>query len=190
MDDKYFDQKSADEWTALIEGESAGIRDQDIYPHLSKWIWDNDITNVLDIGCGQGVCSAKIPPTTLYTGIEPSPYLLDRARNLYSAATFLEGSAYDIPFADSTFDGAFSIAVWHLLSDINKATAEMARVLRSGGYYLIITADPNAEGWKKSPDHLHLRSENEIGDALIKFKLKPTRIGAIRSFWFFEGIKA
>ncbi len=189
MDDRHFDKKSADDWIATIESESANIREQDIYPYIKRWIWDNDITNVVDLGCGQGICSTKIPVDTLYTGIEPSPYLLKRAHDLYPSEKFLHGSAYRIPLESGTVEGVFSIAVWHLLSDIHKATSELARILKPGGHYLIIMADPNDEVWKKSQDRLYLRSENEIGDSLNQAGLRPTKIGAIRSFWYFEGRK-
>jgi ubiquinone/menaquinone biosynthesis C-methylase UbiE len=189
MDDKKFDRKSAEEWIALIESDGAKIRENDIYPHLNKWIWDNDITDVLDIGCGQGACSAVLPRITLYTGIEPSIHLLDRARILYPTNRFLEGSAYAIPLPDESFEGAFSIAVWHLLSDIDLAAKELARVLKPHGHFFIVTADPKHESWKKSHDKLHLRTESELSESLLKHGLKATEIGAFRSFWYFKGRK-
>lgn len=190
MDDRNFDRKSADDWISLIESEDAKIREQDIYPHLRKWIWDNDITSVVDLGCGQGACSQIIPQVTEYLGIEPSKFLLKRAWELYPKSEFLEGSAYKIPLEDSSSEAVFSIAVWHLLADIEKATRELARVLKPGGHYLIVTANPEHEIWVKSADRLHLRSENDICDPLLRNGLKPTSIGAYRSFWFFEGRKS
>ena len=56
MDDKNFDKKSAEEWMTTIESEGGKIREQDIYPHLKKWIWDNDLTNVLDLGFASSRC--------------------------------------------------------------------------------------------------------------------------------------
>lgn len=189
MDDKNFDRKSALEWIATIESEGASIRDSDIYPELNKWIWENDITDVVDIGCGQGACSAKIPEDTIYTGIEPSEFLLKRAQALYPDKTFLSGSAYDLPLPSESVTGAFSIAVWHLLSDSERAAHELSRILRPGGHYFIITADPHHPAWKQTTDHLFLRSETELNAVWFKHRLKTTRMGAIRSFWFFEGRK-
>ena len=51
---------------------------------------------------------------------------------------------YSLPFADGAFDAVFSVAVWHLLGDLQKAAAEMRRVLGAGGRFLIITANPPA----------------------------------------------
>lgn len=190
MDDRHFDKKSADEWIATIESRDADVREKDIYPHLKQWIWDNDITNVVDLGCGQGVCSTKIPVDTLYTGIEPSPFLLKRARELYPSEKILPGSAYKIPLDTGSVEGIFSIAVWHLLSDAEKASQEISRVLRPGGHFLIVTADPQSEVWKKSHDQLYLRSETELTSVWMNHHLKVTKLGAYRYFWYFEGIKS
>ncbi len=189
MDDKNFDRKSADEWIALIESSDASIREQDIYPRLNQWIWDNDITDVVDLGSGQGICSAKIPEDTLYTGIEPSPFLLKRSMALYPQAKFLEGSAYSIPLPSSSVTAVFSIAVWHLLADAEKAAHELSRVLKPGGHFFIVIADPQHPSWKKTTDHLFLRSETELNSVWFKHRLKTTRMGAFRSFWYFEGRK-
>ena len=189
MDDKKFDKKSADEWVTTIESDGGKIREQDIYPHLKKWIWDNDLTNVLDLGCGQGICSSKVPEGTLYTGIDASHYLIERAKELYPDSHFLEGNAYKIPLPDKSIDGVFSIALWHLISDLDKAARELSRVIRDGGHFFIITADPNHEVWQKSPDKLHLYKENELCESWLKYNLKATSIGAFRSFWYFEGRK-
>lgn len=189
MDDRNFDEQSAAEWIALVESEDARIREKDIYPQIKKWIWDNDLTNVLDLGCGQGICSTLIPEGTLYTGIDPSTHLLSRADELYPGRIFLEGSAYQIPFSDGFFDGVFSVAVWQLLSDIDLATQEIARVLRPDGHFLIITADPNHIAWKSSPDRIHLHTENELDLIFKKHGLKVRALGAYRYFWFFEGKK-
>jgi ubiquinone/menaquinone biosynthesis C-methylase UbiE len=189
MDDRHFDRKSAEEWINTIESEGGKIREQDIYPLLQKWIWDNDLTNVLDLGCGQGVCSSKMPDHTLYTGVDPSPILLERAKSLYPDRKFIGGSAYKMPVPDQSIDGVFSIALWHLLSDLEKAARELARILRDGGHFLIITAEPNSDVWKKSNDRLFLHTENELCDSWLKYNLKPTSMGAFRSFWYFEGRK-
>jgi SAM-dependent methyltransferase len=172
-----------------IESRDADVREQDIYPHLKQWIWDNDITNVVDLGSGQGICSTKIPEDTFYTGVEPSPFLLKRAHDLYPSEKFLHGSAYNIPLASGSIEGIFSIAVWHLLGESEKAAHELSRVLREGGHFLIITADPNAEVWKKSHDQLYLRSETELTAVWARHNLKTTKLGAYRYFWFFEGRK-
>lgn len=151
MDDQKFDQKTAQEWIEVIEAGS-GLRDQDIYPRLNSWIEEYKPENILDIGAGQGICSTKISSEIRYTGIEPSSYLIERAIQKYShpSRTFVKGSVYEMPFQSEVFDAAFSIAVWHLLSDIALAANELNRVLNSGGRFMVITANPDGyDAWRR-----------------------------------------
>lgn len=104
--------------------------------------------NVLDIGCGQGICAEKITLDNInYTGVDPSTYLIDRAKELYKTHNrdFSTGNAYDLPFDDVSFDAAFTILVWHLLEFPEKAAHELARILKQNGHFLIITANPHAQ---------------------------------------------
>jgi SAM-dependent methyltransferase len=172
VDDKNFDQKTADEWIRTIEDPTADIRKKDIYPLISDWLVDSKAKNVLDIGCGQGVCSAHLGTVQVrYTGIDPSSDLIFRANKLYAdpSRNFVNGNAYGIPFGDEYFDSVFSVAVWHLLSDLSKASCEMSRVLKRGGKFLIITADPNQrEAW------MDRYAESKFdGDAFIGRNLNP-----------------
>jgi SAM-dependent methyltransferase len=147
MDDRTFDEETAREWISIVEGANPSLRAGDIYPRLRSWISRFEPIAVLEIGCGQGVCSEQIDLRRCkYTGIDPSAFLLDRARELYASEgrQFVLGSVYAIPFAAGTFHAVFSVAVWHLLSDLRRGAAELARVLKTGGQFLILTANPNA----------------------------------------------
>jgi SAM-dependent methyltransferase len=148
MDDRTFDdQQTALEWINIIEHDQTGIRDKDIYPRLRTWVNRVSPSEILDIGAGQGICSDKIDlDGRRYTGLEPSPPLVDRAKELYRYANrrFCLGSVYGMPFPDGTFDAAYSVAVWHILRDLGIAAAELSRVLKSGGKFLIISANPGA----------------------------------------------
>jgi SAM-dependent methyltransferase len=153
MDDENFDPHSAALWIQGIEGSGNGVRagDGDIFPQLRDWIHRRRAVTVLDIGCGQGICSTPLDLTgRRYTGVDPSPLLVARARERYSGPDreFREGNAYRLPFADGSFDAAFSVSVWHLLRDLPLAAREMSRVLRPGGGFLIVTAHPDAyQAW-------------------------------------------
>ncbi len=151
MDDRTFDSDIADDWIKSIEKSSA--RDHDIYPMLKTWINSISPKKILDIGSGQGICSDKIDlEGRHYTGLEPSPFLVDRAKQLYNFENriFSLGNVYHMPFADGIFDAAFSVLLWHLLSDLNQAAAELSRVLKTNAHFLIVTANPDAYPlWKE-----------------------------------------
>ena len=152
MDDKVFDEATANSWIEAIEKPGLTKRDKDIYPRLNKWLEIYGAENILDHGCGQGLCSQKVRGYKAYTGVEASPFMVARAKQTYAAdnITFTEGNAYSLPFKDGSFDGAFSVLVFHLLEDLETATAELARVLTKGGSFCIMTANPDAiAAWSK-----------------------------------------
>jgi SAM-dependent methyltransferase len=170
MDDQNFnDPNVALDWIQIIESEKARVRESDIYPRLNEWLSRVSATELLDIGSGQGICSAHIDLSGRnYTGLEPSPLLTDRAKELYPQANrrFVLGGAYQMPFSDGSFDAAFSVSVWHLLSDIKRASSELARVLKKDGSFLIITANPAAYTHWTAP-YLETRQEGSRLDGVI-----------------------
>lgn len=146
MDDRTFNEQAARQWIRTIESGSA-VRDQDIYPLLRTWMETASPGRILEIGCGQGACSDKINLNgRSYIGTDPSRFLIRRARELYESENrrFVSGNAYALPFSQRQFDSVFSVMVWHLLNDLQKAALEMSRVLRPGGRFQIVTANPNA----------------------------------------------
>jgi ubiquinone/menaquinone biosynthesis C-methylase UbiE len=152
MDDRTFDKQTAQDWIKAVETAQRSFRDDHVYPKINDLIRQNLPKRILDVGCGQGVCSDKIDlKHSEYTGVEPSIFLLDRAKQLYPQPNreFIAGNAYALPISDKAMDLAFSVMVWHLLSDLDKATSELSRVLIENASYLIITANPDAySAWK------------------------------------------
>jgi SAM-dependent methyltransferase len=172
MDDRTFDDETALQWIKVIEEAKTSIRDGDIYPRLQSWMKIGSLTNLLEIGSGQGVCSDKIELSGgYYTGLEPSPRMTERARELYSRSnrSFVLGNAYSLPFKSNSFDGVFSILVWHLLGDLDKANHELSRVLKPGGRFLIITANPGSYFvWKSFYSDLKLEGKRLEGSMTFK----------------------
>ena len=52
-------------------------------------------------------------------------------------SSFMEGSAEEIPFSDSTFDVVISNGVFNLVVDKVKALSEVYRVLKPGGRFML-----------------------------------------------------
>jgi ubiquinone/menaquinone biosynthesis C-methylase UbiE len=153
MDDRNFDEKAALDWIKMIEDVSTLTRKGILYPALNSLVAQPSVHEILDIGCGQGRCSDHIDLTNRnYTGLEPSDFLLARARELYPQPNrkFVQGSAYKLPFNDNEFDVAFSVATWHLFEKINLASKELERVLKTDARFLVVTANPDKyDDWKK-----------------------------------------
>jgi len=93
----------------------------------------------IDVGCGNGVFTeaviARCAPAEVIA-IDPSEGQLAYARTRPGAkvAQFRVGDAQALPCADDRFDVAAMALVITFLSDPGKAVAEMARVVRPGGW--------------------------------------------------------
>jgi len=139
------DPEVARQWINSVENEKGMIRDKEIYPKLEQWVKLFNPKIVLDIGAGQGICSAHVCFLgNKYIGIEPSSLLVERANELYFGEDkdFIIGDAYDLPIMSEFVDAAFSVNVWFHLENLSIASKELSRVLKPGGKFLIITANP------------------------------------------------
>ncbi len=96
----------------------------------------------LDIGCGTGNYTVALAETGVEViGVDASDVMLDAARAKAPRLEWCKGFAEELPFADSTFDGALCIVAIHHFTDIASAFGEVRRVLR-GGRFVVFTATP------------------------------------------------
>jgi ubiquinone/menaquinone biosynthesis C-methylase UbiE len=102
---------------------------------------------VLEVGCGTGaVCRdiARRPGIAEVVGVDPSPGLLERARELAANLgnlSFEEADGRALPFADADFDAVvFHTTLCHV-PEVELALAEARRVLRPGGWLAVFDGD-------------------------------------------------
>jgi ubiquinone/menaquinone biosynthesis C-methylase UbiE len=89
--------------------------------------------DVLEVGCGTGLVLQRIRQFAKSArGVDLSPGMLQKARE--RGLDVVEASATALPFPDDNFDVACSFKVLAHVPEIGKALAEMARVVRPGGY--------------------------------------------------------
>ena len=100
---------------------------------------------VLDVGCGKGrfarVFLEQEPEAELW-GLDISEEML---RFVPQGVHTRAGSMTDLPFANDFFDGAYATESLEHAVEIEKAVAEICRVVKPGGRIAII--DKNAEQW-------------------------------------------
>ncbi|MDB4968830.1 MAG: Methyltransferase type 11 [Myxococcales bacterium] len=92
-----------------------------------------DGARVLEAGCGTGMILKEIAPiAATAVGLDLSPGMLAQARA--RGLQVVHGSVTDLPFGDGDFDLAYSFKVLAHVEKIERALAEMARVVRPGGH--------------------------------------------------------
>jgi ubiquinone/menaquinone biosynthesis C-methylase UbiE len=94
---------------------------------------------VLEVGCGTGaVCRVLTsePHVGEVIGVDPSPYLVDRARELSADTakiTYQEADGKSLPFEDASFDAVILHTILTHVPGPKQVLSEAHRVLRPGG---------------------------------------------------------
>ena len=97
-------------------------------------------TRVLEIGAGTGrLLHALRARGVEAAGVELRQDLIDDAQRFFGPLPIQAVSGTTLPFADATFDVAMSFDVFEHIPDSDAHLAEVHRVLRPGGLYLIQT---------------------------------------------------
>ncbi len=101
----------------------------------------------LDAGCGTGDVSillAKRSPGSRVMGIDPSEAMLRvgiskaTKAGLSEQISMLPGNVLDLQFADHCFDGVITAFCIRNVTDRKRALAEILRVTRAGGLFVIL----------------------------------------------------
>ena len=107
--------------------------------------------SVLEVGCGSGVFLPRlgeaVGPSGRVVGIDGAAALVPVARRRVAAlpaVTVEEANAYQLPYADKTFDAAHCERVLMHLDKPVRALREMARVVKPGGR--VVAAEPDWAG--------------------------------------------
>ncbi|MEZ4386593.1 MAG: metalloregulator ArsR/SmtB family transcription factor [Candidatus Krumholzibacteriia bacterium] len=110
---------------------------------------------VVDVGTGSG---ALLPLLAMsgaeVVAVDHSAALLARARRRIRDAglggiTFQQADVRTLPFADATFDAAYTSMVLHHLPEPAAAVVELARVVRPGGRVVIVEFTRHNLGWMR-----------------------------------------
>jgi len=105
--------------------------------------------NLLECGCGGSPEKDLLKLCSRYTGVDFSETGLQVARSSFADVEipheFRTADVCALPFADGTFDAAYSAQMIYHLDDPSAqdaALAELLRVVRPGGVVVLVTANP------------------------------------------------
>ena len=138
--------------------------------------------DLLDVGVGDGYTIRLVKPHGEIAGIDFDPNELMAA--VSRRITAKEGSAYDIPFPEQSFDVVTCFEVLEHLEFPSSALRAMEKVLRPRGYLVISTPVPNlrwrllwwiwtkmgpGKKWEKIPhvSDLHVGKKSPQGGGLV-----------------------
>ncbi len=161
-------------------------------------------SRILEVGCGNGkTLSALRDAGYAAVGIDFSGEAVAACRRFLPDAEVLQASVMDLPFPDSSFDGA---VMFHVLEnigegDVERAVSELRRVVRPGGHLIVrafAVGDIRSEkGERISGDNVvrgngiryRYFSEGSLSRCFpecqfvsVRTVRKPTRFGGDRSY--------
>jgi ubiquinone/menaquinone biosynthesis C-methylase UbiE len=135
---------------------------------------------VLEVGSGRGGGARHIAASmkpAFYTGMDLAQSAVDLANKLNHLPNlkFIQGSAEAIPFDDNSVDVVINVESCHAYGSVDKFLSEVKRVLKPGGYLLLVDFrnEKNVENMNTLKDQLKktgmLISETEnITDNVIR----------------------
>jgi SAM-dependent methyltransferase len=146
-------QRSPD---ALAKFDSAYLS---FYPYLLDYVQPDRLKglSVLEIGLGYGTLGNRIAGAgAKYHGVDlaqgPVEMMAYRLRTLGLSQTALRGNAYTLPFRDRSFEFVVSIGCLHHTGQLEKAVAEIRRVLKPNGAVLVMLYNAfSYRQWLRSP---------------------------------------
>lgn len=134
---------------------------------------------VLELGCGAGVGLGllKSVASSLVAG-DFSVRLLEQARREYGRGMPLTRlSAEELPFRDRCFDLVVFFEASYYVRRMDRAFAEVARVLAPNGSVLFANANPERPDFIRSPHSIHYHTADEFRAALEPLGFRVSVLG-------------
>lgn len=127
---------------------------------------------VLDLAVGTGTLAGEMAKRAQeVVGVDLSAAMLAQARKKQPNLTLVQANAADLPFPDASFDCVTSVDSLHHFQEHDRVFAEVRRVLRPGGRWLVLDFDRRVL-WTK----LILAGERLLGERSRFFS--PDELGA------------
>ncbi len=141
---------------------------------------------VLDLGCGSGIVScelARLVQSGQVVGVDLSESMLTRARwfqerEQLSNLAFQQNSAYELDFAEASFDFVYARLLFQHLTEPAKVLARLYQLLKPGGILCAMDADdggfilyPEPDGFGQFRQAVVAAQQARGGDPFVGRKL-------------------
>ena len=156
-------------WQAAFAGGADAEYTEQIIPLVAEHL--AGATDVLDVGTGEGqLARAAVATGARVVGVDPSWGQLAEARRRAGGPLYLRAEAVALPLPGSAFDAVLACMVFEHIEGVDAAIAEVARVLRPGGRFLLFLNHPLLQvpgsGW--IDDHILGEQYWRIGPYLVE----------------------
>src|SRR5262245_57856673 len=130
---------------------------------IREWLGEVRGQRILDLGCAKGrFVRALAARGADMVGADPTWGMLLPARR--AGGAYVQTTATALTFAEGSFDALICVEVIEHIPDIDRALAEMSRVLRPGGRAILIDKNPSGVGYHRfSPNWLYKRMQERRG---------------------------
>ncbi len=159
------------------------------FEEVSKRV--SKVDKILDIGCHGGLFTSflvKSAKARKVYGIDVSKEAIKLAKKRIKKGIFRVANAHNLPFKDEFFDSVFCLEVLEHVEDPKKVLREMRRVMRKGGYGLVLVPTDSLLfkiiwwGWNRfNPvwKHTHIQSftESRLDELIRDAKFKILEVG-------------
>lgn len=131
-----------DRWFAALYDLATGCFEGGVLRKLRVWVTGEAAGRVLEVGVGTGANFPYYPEALGLVAVDPNLFMLARARRradrLGRDVGLIRAAAEALPFADGSFDTVVATLVFCSVFDLDRAVAEVRRVLRPGGTFRFI----------------------------------------------------
>ena len=140
---------------------------------------------ILDVGMGPGFFTYDLLPIVgergLVAGVDSSEVMVELAKGRCAGrgpSDFRLAGATQLPFPDASFDAVTAAQVYEYVPDMEKALAEVRRVLRPGGRVFILDTDWDSVVWNTA-EPARMRRVLDAWDDHLHDPHLPAKLGAL-----------
>jgi SAM-dependent methyltransferase len=147
-----------------------------------------------DVGCGTGRLTRLLEARGAYVvGVDNDAAMLAVARE-QTGVRLLLGDAAALPLPDASFDAAFAVTVCEFVDNVAQVFAELARITRPGGRFVVGGLNPRSPwGWasrRRFSEPPWVTARFLTRDELVHLGRRHGRASLTASLYAFESLPA